>query len=111
MPIHPIDVFQRRHFREKAQVELRNNINDFTSVFSVLTSGKCFCLPDKDECQIGASKICGQHATCHNTYSSYYCTCQHGYSPSNDMAVFIPNDGTHCQGEFRLDLGLFLQGC
>lgn len=25
-----------------------------------------------------------------------------GYSPSNNMAVFIPNDGTHCQGEFQL---------
>ncbi|XP_041793031.1 sushi domain-containing protein 1 isoform X3 [Chelmon rostratus] len=64
--------------------------------YGFVGNGRTFC-QDKDECQIGASKICGQHATCHNTYSSYYCTCQHGYSPSNDMAVFIPNDGTHCQ--------------
>lgn len=67
---------------------------------------------DKDECQIGASKICGQHTTCHNTYGSYYCTCLAGYSPSNNMAVFIPNDGTHCQGERsvgRIDwIGVFI---
>ncbi|XP_071338122.1 sushi domain-containing protein 1 isoform X2 [Trachinotus anak] len=56
-----------------------------------------FLEPHKDECQIGASKICGQHTTCHNTHGSYFCTCLSGYSPSNNMAVFIPNDGTHCQ--------------
>uniref|UniRef100_A0AAV2MSZ2 Sushi domain-containing protein n=1 Tax=Knipowitschia caucasica TaxID=637954 RepID=A0AAV2MSZ2_KNICA len=51
---------------------------------------------DKDECQIGSVKICGQHTTCHNTYGSYFCTCLPGYSPSNNMATFIPNDGTNC---------------
>ncbi|XP_036000526.1 sushi domain-containing protein 1 isoform X3 [Fundulus heteroclitus] len=59
-------------------------------------NGINFC-QDKNECQIGTIKICGQHTTCHNTYGSYYCTCLSGYSPSNNMAVFIPNDGTHCQ--------------
>lgn len=56
-------------------------------------------LTDKNECQIGANKICGQHTACHNTYGSFYCTCLAGYSPSNNMAIFIPNDGTRCQGK------------
>ncbi|XP_026199298.1 sushi domain-containing protein 1 isoform X2 [Anabas testudineus] len=59
-------------------------------------NGRTLC-EDKDECQLGATKICGQHTTCHNTYGSYYCTCLAGYSPSNNMAIFIPNDGTHCK--------------
>ncbi|KAM4575990.1 sushi domain-containing protein 1 isoform 5-T5 [Odontesthes bonariensis] len=64
--------------------------------YGFVGNGRTFC-QDKDECQIGAIKICGQHTMCHNTYGSYYCTCLAGYSPSNNMAVFIPNDGTHCQ--------------
>uniref|UniRef100_A0A3Q0RLC4 Sushi domain containing 1 n=1 Tax=Amphilophus citrinellus TaxID=61819 RepID=A0A3Q0RLC4_AMPCI len=64
--------------------------------YGFVGNGRTFC-QDKDECQIGANKICGLHTTCHNTYGSYYCTCLAGYSPSNNMAVFIPNDGTHCQ--------------
>uniref|UniRef100_A0A3B5LLD3 Sushi domain containing 1 n=1 Tax=Xiphophorus couchianus TaxID=32473 RepID=A0A3B5LLD3_9TELE len=63
--------------------------------YGFVGNGRTHC--QKDECQIGASKICGQQTTCHNTYGSYYCTCLSGYSPSNNMAVFIPNDGTHCQ--------------
>ncbi|XP_029916968.1 sushi domain-containing protein 1 isoform X2 [Myripristis murdjan] len=65
-------------------------------MYGFVGNGRTFC-QDKDECQIGASKICGQHTSCHNTYGSYYCTCLDGYSPSNSMANFIPNDGTHCQ--------------
>ncbi|XP_047448825.1 sushi domain-containing protein 1 isoform X2 [Mugil cephalus] len=64
--------------------------------YGFVGNGRSFC-QDKDECQIGSSKICGQHTTCHNTYGSYYCTCLNGYRPSNNMAVFIPNDGTHCR--------------
>ncbi|XP_040012051.1 sushi domain-containing protein 1 isoform X2 [Xiphias gladius] len=64
--------------------------------YGFVGNGRTYC-QDKDECQLGANKICGQHTTCHNTYGSYYCTCLSGYSPSNNMAVFIPNDGTHCQ--------------
>lgn len=60
-----------------------------------------FLVVDKDECQIETNKICGLSTTCHNTHGSFYCTCMSGYSPSNHMAVFIPNDGTHCQGESR----------
>uniref|UniRef100_A0A665WS76 Sushi domain containing 1 n=1 Tax=Echeneis naucrates TaxID=173247 RepID=A0A665WS76_ECHNA len=72
-------------------------------MYGFVGNGRTFC-QDKDECQIGASKICGQHTICHNTYGSYYCTCLSGYTPSNDMGVFIPNDGTHCRGECRLVL-------
>nr|XP_040050871.1 sushi domain-containing protein 1 isoform X12 [Gasterosteus aculeatus aculeatus] len=66
--------------------------------YGFVGNGRTFC-QDKDECQIGASKICGQHTTCHNTYGSYYCTCLAGFSPSNNLTVFIPNDGTHCQDD------------
>ncbi|XP_062273783.1 sushi domain-containing protein 1 isoform X2 [Scomber scombrus] len=64
--------------------------------YGFVGNGRNFC-QDKDECQIGSIKICGQHTTCHNTYGSFYCTCLAGYHPSNNMAIFIPNDGTHCQ--------------
>ncbi|XP_077456852.1 sushi domain-containing protein 1 [Stigmatopora argus] len=64
--------------------------------YGFVGNGRTFC-QDKDECQIGATKICGQHTTCHNTYGSYYCNCLTGYMASNNMPVFIPNDGTHCQ--------------
>ncbi|XP_056144809.1 sushi domain-containing protein 1 isoform X2 [Lampris incognitus] len=65
-------------------------------MYGFVGNGRTFC-QDKDECQIGANKICGHHTSCHNTYGSYYCTCLSGYSPSNSMSSFIPNDGTHCQ--------------
>uniref|UniRef100_UPI003AAB7916 sushi domain-containing protein 1 isoform X2 n=1 Tax=Centroberyx gerrardi TaxID=166262 RepID=UPI003AAB7916 len=65
-------------------------------MYGFVGNGRTLC-QDKDECQIGASRICGQHTSCHNTYGSYYCTCLAGYSPSNNMDIFIPNDGTHCQ--------------
>uniref|UniRef100_A0A8C3UU13 Sushi domain containing 1 n=1 Tax=Catharus ustulatus TaxID=91951 RepID=A0A8C3UU13_CATUS len=50
----------------------------------------------KDECQIGASKICGNHTLCHNTHGSFYCVCLDGYRASNNNKTFIPNDGTNC---------------
>ena len=56
-------------------------------------------LSDKDECQIGARKICGPRAACHNTVGSYACTCMGGFRPSNHRTSFTPNDGTYCQGE------------
>ncbi|XP_071778345.2 sushi domain-containing protein 1 isoform X1 [Centroberyx gerrardi] len=65
-------------------------------MYGFVGNGRTLC-QDKDECQIGANRICGQHTSCHNTYGSYYCTCLAGYSPSNNMDIFIPNDGTHCQ--------------
>ncbi|XP_067084150.1 sushi domain-containing protein 1 isoform X5 [Osmerus mordax] len=65
-------------------------------MYGFVGNGRIYC-QDKDECKIGATKICGLHTSCHNTYGSYYCTCQAGYSPSNSLVIFIPNDGTHCQ--------------
>ncbi|KAJ7417546.1 sushi domain-containing protein 1 isoform X3 [Willisornis vidua] len=51
---------------------------------------------DKDECQIGANKICGNHTLCHNTHGSFYCVCLDGFRASNNNKTFIPNDGTNC---------------
>ncbi|XP_048837231.1 sushi domain-containing protein 1 isoform X24 [Brienomyrus brachyistius] len=64
-------------------------------MYGFVGNGRTHC-QDKDECQIGANKICGNHTACHNTYGSFYCTCLTGYHPSNNMATFIPNDGTFC---------------
>ncbi|MGH0171832.1 UNVERIFIED_CONTAM: hypothetical protein FKN15_065497 [Acipenser sinensis] len=64
-------------------------------MYGFLGNGRTQC-HDKDECQIGATNICGEHTACYNTYGSFYCTCLHGYSPSNRMDAFIPNDGTYC---------------
>ncbi|XP_072373415.1 sushi, von Willebrand factor type A, EGF and pentraxin domain-containing protein 1 isoform X2 [Scyliorhinus torazame] len=61
-------------------------------------NGIAFCA-DKDECHIGAKKICGDFTTCYNTFGGYYCTCNEGYRPSNNkgyMEAFTPNDGTQC---------------
>ncbi|KAK1892489.1 Sushi domain containing protein 1, partial [Dissostichus eleginoides] len=62
--------------------------------YGFVGNGRTFC-QDKDECRIGA--ICGLHTDCHNTQGSYFCTCLSGFTPSNNMDVFIPNDGTHCK--------------
>ncbi|XP_024908928.1 sushi domain-containing protein 1 isoform X2 [Cynoglossus semilaevis] len=64
--------------------------------YGFVGNGRTSC-QDKNECQIGDMKICGQHTRCYNTYGSYHCTCLPGYSPSNNKASFIPNDGTNCQ--------------
>ncbi|KAM9330649.1 sushi domain-containing protein 1 [Gastrophryne carolinensis] len=63
--------------------------------FGLIGNGRSQCT-DKDECQIGAYKICGEHTACHNTYGSYYCICLKGYRPTNNHENFIPNDGTFC---------------
>ncbi|KAI9534302.1 hypothetical protein NQZ68_014710 [Dissostichus eleginoides] len=62
--------------------------------YGFVGNGRTFC-QDKNECWIGA--ICGLHTDCHNTQGSYFCTCLSGFTPSNNMDVFIPNDGTHCK--------------
>ncbi|XP_031426366.1 sushi domain-containing protein 1 isoform X2 [Clupea harengus] len=65
-------------------------------VYGFVGNGRTHC-EDKDECQIGANAICGDHTVCHNTHGSFYCTCLSGYAPTNNKAIFIPNDGTYCQ--------------
>ncbi|XP_063051125.1 sushi domain-containing protein 1 isoform X2 [Engraulis encrasicolus] len=64
--------------------------------YGFVGNGRTHC-EDKDECQIGANFICGDHTMCHNTHGSFFCTCLSGYKPTNNMAVFIPNDGSYCQ--------------
>ncbi|KAM9250481.1 sushi domain-containing protein 1 isoform 2-T2 [Cariama cristata] len=63
--------------------------------YGFVGNGRTHC-QDKDECQIGASKICGNHTLCHNTHGSFYCLCLDGYRASNNNKTFIPNDGTNC---------------
>ncbi|NXL64443.1 SUSD1 protein, partial [Chordeiles acutipennis] len=63
--------------------------------YGFVGNGRTHC-QDKDECQIGASKICGNHTLCHNTHGSFYCVCLEGYRASNNNKTFIPNDGTNC---------------
>ncbi|XP_063176947.1 sushi domain-containing protein 1 isoform X6 [Chroicocephalus ridibundus] len=63
--------------------------------YGFVGNGRTHC-QDKDECQIGASKICGNHTLCHNTHGSFYCVCVEGYRASNNNKTFIPNDGTNC---------------
>jgi hypothetical protein len=53
---------------------------------------------DKDECQFGATVICGNHTSCHNTPGGFYCICHEGYRATNNNETFIPNDGTFCAG-------------
>ncbi|XP_017270013.1 sushi domain-containing protein 1 isoform X2 [Kryptolebias marmoratus] len=91
-----LDVCSTCHANAKCQDKPNGSGKVCNCELGFLGNGITFC-QDKDECQIGTTKICGQHTTCHNTYGSYYCTCLAGYRPSNNMAVFIPNDGTHCQ--------------
>ncbi|KFP79156.1 Sushi domain-containing protein 1, partial [Acanthisitta chloris] len=63
--------------------------------YGFVGNGRTHC-QDKDECQIGATKICGNHTLCHNTHGSFYCVCLDGYQASNNNKTFIPNDGTNC---------------
>ncbi|NWX99888.1 SUSD1 protein, partial [Nothoprocta ornata] len=63
--------------------------------YGFVGNGRTHC-QDKDECQIGAAKICGNHTLCHNTHGSFYCVCLDGYRASNNNKTFIPNDGTNC---------------
>ena len=50
-----------------------------------------FCSTDCDECTLGTHK-CHRFATCRNTYGSYTCSCQSGYT----------GDGAYCAGKIAL---------
>ncbi|XP_056274299.1 sushi domain-containing protein 1 isoform X8 [Pseudoliparis swirei] len=93
---HMLDVCATCHANAHCDDKLDGSGKVCNCKYGFVGNGITYC-QDKDECQIGDNKICGQHTTCQNTYGSYYCTCLAGYSPSNNMSVFIPNDGTHCQ--------------
>lgn len=94
-----ISVLKSQHLELLCSV-LNSSVLTRDMVLEMILSVSVFyvTLIDKDECQIGANFICGDHTVCHNTHGSFYCTCLKGYAPTNNMAVFIPNDGTYCQG-------------
>ncbi|XP_069431530.1 sushi domain-containing protein 1 isoform X3 [Ovis canadensis] len=63
--------------------------------YGFVGNGRTHCI-DKDECQFGASVVCGNHTSCHNTPGGFYCICLEGYRATNNNKTFIPNDGTYC---------------
>ncbi|XP_034451001.1 sushi domain-containing protein 1 isoform X7 [Hippoglossus hippoglossus] len=91
-----LDVCASCHSEARCEDKLDGSGKVCNCKYGFVGNGRSFC-QDKDECQIGAMRICGMHTKCHNTYGSYDCTCLSGYNPSNNMAIFIPNDGTQCQ--------------
>ncbi|XP_059745546.1 sushi domain-containing protein 1 isoform X3 [Bos taurus] len=63
--------------------------------YGFVGNGRTHCI-DKDECQYGASVVCGNHTSCHNIPGGFYCICLEGYRATNNNKTFIPNDGTFC---------------
>ncbi|KAM8865031.1 sushi domain-containing protein 1 isoform 4-T4 [Synchiropus picturatus] len=91
-----LDVCASCHVNATCDHKLNGSGKECNCRYGFVGNGLTFCL-DKDECQLGARRICGPHTTCHNTFGSYYCTCLEGFSPTNNMNSFIPNDGSRCQ--------------
>ncbi|XP_060055926.1 sushi domain-containing protein 1 isoform X3 [Erinaceus europaeus] len=65
--------------------------------YGFVGNGRTQCI-DKNECQLGATVVCGNHTSCHNTLGGFYCICLEGYQATNNNKTFIPNDGTFCTG-------------
>ncbi|KAM6170028.1 sushi domain-containing protein 1 [Rhynchocyon petersi] len=63
--------------------------------YGFVGNGRTQCV-DKNECQFGATVVCGNHTSCHNTPGGFYCICLEGYRATNNKKTFIPNDGTFC---------------
>ncbi|XP_064346488.1 sushi domain-containing protein 1 isoform X24 [Camelus dromedarius] len=63
--------------------------------YGFVGNGRTHCI-DKNECQMGATVVCGNHTSCHNTLGGFYCSCLEGYRATNNNKTFIPNDGTFC---------------
>ena len=67
---------------------------------------KCAYIPtsvnfaDVDECQINGS--CPEHSTCANTFGSFVCTCNEGFTKNGSVCIgkdppfFFVNDWNHC---------------
>nr|XP_028568209.1 sushi domain-containing protein 1 isoform X3 [Podarcis muralis] len=89
----PSDVCATCH--ANATCQQRDGKNVCTCNYGFVGNGRTYC-QDKNECDIGASKICGEHASCHNTQGSFYCICLEGFQASSKNKIFIPNDGTKC---------------
>ncbi|XP_006864790.1 PREDICTED: sushi domain-containing protein 1 [Chrysochloris asiatica] len=63
--------------------------------YGFVGNGRTQCV-DKNECQFGATVVCGNHTSCHNTPGGFFCICLGGYRATNNNKTFIPNDGTFC---------------
>ncbi|XP_076998139.1 sushi domain-containing protein 1 isoform X2 [Tamandua tetradactyla] len=64
--------------------------------YGYIGNGRIQCV-DKNECQFGATVVCGNYTSCHNTPGGFYCVCLEGYQATNNNKTFIPNDGTFCK--------------
>ncbi|KAM6184192.1 sushi domain-containing protein 1 [Erethizon dorsatum] len=80
---------------EHATCQQRNGRKICMCNYGFLGNGRTQCV-DKNECQFGATVVCGNHTSCHNTLGGFYCVCLEGYRATNNNIVFIPNDGTFC---------------
>ncbi|XP_038660094.1 sushi, von Willebrand factor type A, EGF and pentraxin domain-containing protein 1 isoform X3 [Scyliorhinus canicula] len=95
-PTANLDVCSTCHVNASCTITSGNKA--CTCNYGFYGNGITFCA-DKDECNMGAKRICGDFTTCYNTFGGYYCTCNEGYRPSNNkeyMESFTPNDGTQC---------------
>ncbi|XP_036771549.2 sushi domain-containing protein 1 isoform X2 [Manis pentadactyla] len=78
--------------------------------YGFVGNGRTQC-NDKNECQFGATVVCGNHTSCHNTLGGFYCICLEGYRATNNNKTFIPNDGTFCTDVDECEVsGLCRQG-
>ncbi|XP_070451154.1 sushi domain-containing protein 1 isoform X5 [Equus przewalskii] len=80
---------------EHATCEQREEKKMCICKYGFVGNGRTQCV-DKNECQFGATVVCGNHTSCHNTLGGFYCICLEGYRATNNNKTFIPNDGTFC---------------
>uniref|UniRef100_A0A8C3X989 Sushi domain containing 1 n=1 Tax=Catagonus wagneri TaxID=51154 RepID=A0A8C3X989_9CETA len=90
---HDLDVCATCH--EYATCEQREGKKMCICKYGFVGNGRTHCI-DKNECQFGATVVCGNHTSCHNTLGGFYCICLEGYRATNNNKTFIPNDGTFC---------------
>ncbi|XP_007934959.2 sushi domain-containing protein 1 [Orycteropus afer afer] len=90
---HGLDVCATCH--EHATCQQRGGKNICICNYGFVGNGRTQCA-DKNECQFGATVVCGNHTSCHNTLGGFYCVCLEGYRATNNNKTFIPNDGTFC---------------
>ncbi|KAK2498154.1 hypothetical protein MC885_003141 [Smutsia gigantea] len=91
--LFPADVCATCH--EHATCKQREGKKMCICKYGFVGNGRTQC-NDKNECQLGATVVCGNHTSCHNTLGGFYCICLEGYRATNNNKTFIPNDGTFC---------------